>query len=355
MRWFRYFDPKHNEGFPADAGDFAPHWARYESLAKLVITLSAGAIAFLINLEANSTLNDFTRKVFNVSPIVVGFFGASIFFLILFLLWMTYCYEEYCHRAEHDSYRNWKFALSISFGWMGFLAFILGFIWLAQNLFGHSTAVVGSQVRLLGAVIAPTGTAETLPSEPTHRWFNFWSWFQREDWSAFGSTLSGLAGILTALSLVILWNQNRHMRSQAEAAQESLVLLKQQYAATSMRDAYDAFNTIKQLRDELASLARQILAANVDAFPRYALFPPNWANVMTALVLRYPEAQHTLQSLGFAVQEVDDKVKRFILENDTHKASKLAGELKSAVTDAINQSNEVVKVIVPQQATSSNS
>src|SRR5882757_6219896 len=43
-------DPKHNKGDCfKDAGDFGPHLQRYQDLSKLTITLSAGAIAFLIN------------------------------------------------------------------------------------------------------------------------------------------------------------------------------------------------------------------------------------------------------------------------------------------------------------------
>jgi hypothetical protein len=137
-QWYYFFDPKHNsDPRLADAGDFLPLWGRYEGLAKLAITLSAGAIAFLISTLANQhdAQGDFGRKVAAVAPIVVGYFGSAVLFLILFLLWLTYCYESYCHSAAHDTYRAWKYALTQCLGWMGFLAFVLGFAWIAANLF----------------------------------------------------------------------------------------------------------------------------------------------------------------------------------------------------------------------------
>lgn len=67
----------------------------------------------------------------------MGFFGASILLLILFLLWMAYCYEDYCHTPGHDSYRAWKYAVTVSLGVMGFISFICGFGWLGVNLFGR--------------------------------------------------------------------------------------------------------------------------------------------------------------------------------------------------------------------------
>src|SRR5579863_5359825 len=131
-QWYYFFDPKHNsDPRLANAGDFLPHWGHYEGLAKLAITLSAGAIAFLISTLANQheAQTDFGRKVAAAAPIVVGYFGSAVLFLILFLLWLTYCYESYCHSAAHDTYRAWKYALTQCLGWMGFLAFALGFGW----------------------------------------------------------------------------------------------------------------------------------------------------------------------------------------------------------------------------------
>jgi hypothetical protein len=140
--WHHFFDPKHNADsrLKNEGGDFSPHWSHYEGLAKLAITLSAGAVAFLINTLANekSPISQFGERLTSVAPIVVGFFGASILLLILFLLWMAYCYEDYCHTPGHDSYSAWKYAVTVSLGVMGFISFICGFGWLGVNLFKRS-------------------------------------------------------------------------------------------------------------------------------------------------------------------------------------------------------------------------
>jgi hypothetical protein len=138
--WHHFFDPKHNANLllRQEGADFSQHWSHYEGLSKLVITLSAGALAFLINSIANDTRKNapFFEKLSDVAPIVVGFFAAAILFLVLFLLWMAYCYEDYCHTATHDSYKAWKYAVSVSLGVMGFISFVCGFGWLGVNLFG---------------------------------------------------------------------------------------------------------------------------------------------------------------------------------------------------------------------------
>jgi hypothetical protein len=137
--WYHFFDPKHNSDprLKEEDGDFKEHWSHYEGLAKLAITLSAGALAFLINAIANEKppIGPFEQRLTDVAPIVVGFFGASILFLIMFLLWMAYCYEDYSHKPEHNSYSAWKYALTVSLGLMGFFAFMCGFGWLGVNLF----------------------------------------------------------------------------------------------------------------------------------------------------------------------------------------------------------------------------
>jgi H+/gluconate symporter-like permease len=130
-----FFDPKHNG--ENHEGDFEPHSARYHDLAKLVIALSAGVIAFLVNTLANQKppLSNEDLRISHSAPIVVGFFASSIFCLIIFLLWMTVKYEEYCHSAKHDTYKAWKYAVTKSLGMTGFVAFLLGFVWLAAKLF----------------------------------------------------------------------------------------------------------------------------------------------------------------------------------------------------------------------------
>ncbi len=132
-----FFDPKHNggEGFK-NAGDFEPHSKRYQELSKLTITLSAAAIAFIIGVLINDKLlSPFGQKLNSAAPVVVGFFGCCIALLLSFMLFQTVWYEEYCHSAGHETYTRGKYALSYAFAVTGLFSFIIGFIWLAANLF----------------------------------------------------------------------------------------------------------------------------------------------------------------------------------------------------------------------------
>lgn len=135
--WY-FFDPKHNvdDRLKKEEGTFEAHCARYQDLSKLVITLSGAAIAFLIGVLASdkSSGTPFAKNIEATAPIVVGFFGASIALLVLFMVLQTVWYEQYCHSPEHNSYKRWKYALSMTLGWTGLLAFVFGFGWLASSL-----------------------------------------------------------------------------------------------------------------------------------------------------------------------------------------------------------------------------
>jgi hypothetical protein len=134
------FDAKYKKDPPVDAGDFEPHSRRYQDLAKLVITLSTGVVAFLINSLANEKLpiSPIVSKIEWSAPVIVGFFGLSIASLIGFMVSQTFWYEEYCHSTNRNSYLRWKYAACASLGWNGLLAFILGVGWLAASIFAPS-------------------------------------------------------------------------------------------------------------------------------------------------------------------------------------------------------------------------
>jgi hypothetical protein len=134
-----FFDPKHNVDprLKAEGLDFEPHSKRYQDLAKLAITLSAAAIAFLISVTfSEKPMNpEFTARIRGVAPIVSGFFGAAVALLVLFMLYQALNYEAYCHSADHSTYKRWKYALSTTLGFTGLCSFVLGFVWLAQSVF----------------------------------------------------------------------------------------------------------------------------------------------------------------------------------------------------------------------------
>jgi hypothetical protein len=122
---------------PSDEMSFKDHSVRYSDLGKLIVTLSAGAIAFLVNalVNAKASDNQAAHRLVDVCPIVVGIFGCSIAFIVIFSALQAFWYEEYCYRPNHDSYKAWKYALCTGLGVDGGLAFLIGFGWLAANLF----------------------------------------------------------------------------------------------------------------------------------------------------------------------------------------------------------------------------
>jgi hypothetical protein len=133
------FDPKHNNHptLRAEGRDFEPHSKRYNDLARLLITLSAGIVAFIVNTLAGGGEHPsrYWGKIESTAPIVVGFFGASIALLILFSVLQAYWYEQYCHWPNHNSYSRLKYAICISLGFTGLLAFGIGVFWFAVNIF----------------------------------------------------------------------------------------------------------------------------------------------------------------------------------------------------------------------------
>jgi len=135
-----FFDPKHNlhPSLKQEGGDFGQHAGRYQDLSKFAITISAAAIAFLVNTLINNQLasSPFGAKVAAIAPIACVFFSGSILCLILFVFLQTYFYEEYCHSPDHSSYTPLKYAISSSFGITGLIAFVIGFARLGIHLFG---------------------------------------------------------------------------------------------------------------------------------------------------------------------------------------------------------------------------
>jgi hypothetical protein len=134
-----FFDPKHNNDprLKAAGGDFEPHSKRYQDLAKLAITLSAAALAFLVSVTFSEkpTNPAFAVRIQAVAPIIAGFFGSTIALLVAFMLFQALNYEADCHSGDHSTYKPWRYALSLALGFTGLVAFVLGFLWLAHSVF----------------------------------------------------------------------------------------------------------------------------------------------------------------------------------------------------------------------------
>ena len=247
-QWFYFFDAKHNPGLPSDAGDFKTHWKRYEGLAKLSITLSAGAVAFLINLlvNPNTSSNGLADRVRHGAPLAIGFFGAAIFLLLVVLLWMTYCYEQYSHSKDHDTYRAWKYALSQTLGSMGFLAFLLGFLWLGNCVSAASIQTKAPPAVTNGIPAASSGPAGNALQQPQPSG-SVLNWFSSEHSLALATW--GLV-VVTLLLVLDGYRKSREQQKQweeegqrrAEEAKPSAVVEIAVKEATPLDMCFACFN-----------------------------------------------------------------------------------------------------------------
>jgi hypothetical protein len=131
-------------------GAFEPHIKRYQELARLVLTLATASAAFLINLIVNPPEkhlpSDTAAKLLNEAPQAILFLCATAFFLLLFMTLLNFFYENYSHfhylpethpdkKRRIGEYRRWKYALVLSLGYSGFLAFFAAYACLARSLF----------------------------------------------------------------------------------------------------------------------------------------------------------------------------------------------------------------------------
>jgi hypothetical protein len=131
-------------------GAFEPHIRRYQELARLVLTLATASAAFLMNLIVNPpekhVPSDTAAKLLNAAPQAILLLCATAFFLLLFMTLLNFFYENYSHfhylpvrhpdkKRGIGEYRRWKYALVLSLGYCGLLAFFAAYAWLARSLF----------------------------------------------------------------------------------------------------------------------------------------------------------------------------------------------------------------------------
>lgn len=138
--YFTYLRNQNSGEFldPKDIGDtFEAHSQRYTGLAKLTISFAAGAIAFIINTLVNAKADspEVMKGLRTTAPIAVGFFGFSVSLLIIFMVVQALWYEEYRCSPQRNTYKYWKYAVCLSTGWTGLIAFGTGVFWLGVNLF----------------------------------------------------------------------------------------------------------------------------------------------------------------------------------------------------------------------------
>jgi hypothetical protein len=120
-------------------GGFEPHLQRYQDLAKLLLTLAAATIAFLVNFLTNISgegkRNTYSLRLENVCPSSIALLGLSAACAIGFLLSENYAYETYCHAQTRDTYTPGWYALNLTLGFAGFGFFLAAYTWLALRIF----------------------------------------------------------------------------------------------------------------------------------------------------------------------------------------------------------------------------
>jgi hypothetical protein len=129
-------DPSTKKAVP---GGFEPHMRRYQDLAKLLLTLAAATIAFLVNFLAGIPVGG-KRNVYSLGlekacPCSIALLGLSAICAILFLLSENYAYETYCHDPMRDTYKPSWYAFNLSLAFWGFVSFFLAYAWLALRVF----------------------------------------------------------------------------------------------------------------------------------------------------------------------------------------------------------------------------
>jgi hypothetical protein len=120
-------------------GGFEPHLRRYQDLAKLLLTLAAATIAFLVNflasIPAEGKRNAYSLRLEGACPIAIALLGLSGASAIFFLLSENYAYETYCHDLNRDTYTPVWYGFNNALGFSGFAFFLLAYAWLALRVF----------------------------------------------------------------------------------------------------------------------------------------------------------------------------------------------------------------------------
>ena len=141
--YFAFYWPK--KGFTWDfdpggrSGEFEKHAARYQSIAKLVLTLAAASVAFLLNFLVNidplKPRNGYSVKLESASPAIITFLCLSVACGLSFLLCQALFYEDYVHAKypanqskSRETYTAARYAWNLTLAASGLLYFLIAYI-----------------------------------------------------------------------------------------------------------------------------------------------------------------------------------------------------------------------------------
>ena len=107
-----------------EKGAFEKFLAVYLDLSKFLLGLASGSIVLLVGSSALRKSEHL--PVSFASPLFL--LTWSIFYGILFMIFLTTNYEAYRHKTS--PYTRFKYTRNVAFGYSSLLCFCIGYIWL---------------------------------------------------------------------------------------------------------------------------------------------------------------------------------------------------------------------------------
>jgi hypothetical protein len=147
LLWIRFRVQLGKDPYDFDAsgekGAFEPHLQRYQSIAKLLLSLATAAAAFLFKFLADLPLDTYTfasglglygRALMQGAPGAIVFLTVSAFCSLAFMISQTYLYEAYCHSKDRTSFTGTQYSAVLAFAYSAVLWFIVAFGFLAYKI-----------------------------------------------------------------------------------------------------------------------------------------------------------------------------------------------------------------------------
>lgn len=157
--YLQFYWPRRNCTFAFDPGgrkgEFESHAKRYQSLAKLMLTLSSASAAFLVNflvnLDPSKPRATYSYRLESAAPATITLLCLSAASCIAFMLFQNLFYEDYVHSkfpregiAARETYTGARYALNLTFAGAGFVYFLVAYGIVAAWLFTSTSSTVGA-------------------------------------------------------------------------------------------------------------------------------------------------------------------------------------------------------------------
>jgi hypothetical protein len=132
--------------------------------------------------------------------------------------------------------------------------------------------------------------------------------FKLEQWAALGSAFSGLAVLISCISVFLLYFQNRHARRQANSANETLDILRSDRTDAESRNAYYAQDMFSDIRNRLVLLCNDFVHGRFGEQEYTAFMPNNWTDAAFALWKKHPGTEDSSVAFGIALRNLDTAI-----------------------------------------------